>query len=79
MKEHRILTQVAGHHLDVIKLLPPLVITEAHVNRFLTAFESVVAACHTFPGSAWKVTKDLAAAASRAGKLAKEEALAFAE
>lgn len=75
MKEHRILTQVAGHGLDVVKLLPPLVIAEAHVDRFLAAFEQVMAKCHRFPGSAWTVTKDLAAAASRSGKLAREEAL----
>lgn len=79
MKEHRILTQVAGHSLDVVKLLPPLVIGRAHVARFLSAFEEVLAACHRFPGSAWKVTRDLAAAASQSGKLAKEEALLYAE
>lgn len=78
MKEHRILTQVAGHNLDVVKLLPPLVINENHVARFLNAFESVVAECHRFPGSAWKVTKDLAAAASKSGRKAEEE-LAYAE
>lgn len=79
MKEHRILTQVAGHNLDVVKLLPPLVLTEEHVARFLGAFEAVMAECHRFPGSAWKVTKDLAAAASQSGKIAKEEAERYAE
>lgn len=79
MKNHRILTQVAGHNLDVVKLLPPLVIEETHVARFLTAFEEVLAACHRFPGSAWRVTRDLAAAASQSGKLAHEEALLPAE
>jgi len=74
MKEHRILTQVAGHGLDVIKLLPPLCINEAHVERFLAAFDKVVADCHRFPGSAWKVTKDLAAASARAGRETKAEA-----
>jgi ornithine--oxo-acid transaminase len=73
MKEHRILTQVAGHHVDIIKILPPLVIDESHVERFLSAFEKVVADCHKFPGSAWKVTKDLAAAAAKSGRLKKEE------
>ena len=68
MKDHRILTQVAGHGLDVIKLLPPLCINESHVERFLNAFEKVVADCHSFPGSAWKVTKDLAASSMRAGR-----------
>jgi len=68
MKRHRILTQVAGHNMDVIKLLPPLIIDEANVVRFLEAFEDVVADCHKFPGSAWKVTKDLAAASAKAGR-----------
>ncbi len=79
MKQHRILTQVAGHNMDIIKLLPPLIIDEAQVDRFLNAFEEVVAACHTFPGSAWTVTKDLAAAAARSGRMAKGEAAAYAK
>ena len=33
-----ILTQVSGDHLEVIKLIPPLIIGEAEVDRFLTAF-----------------------------------------
>lgn len=72
MKDHRILTQVAGHNLDVIKLLPPLIINESHVERFLTAFEKVVAECHRFPGGAWKTTRNLAISALRSGKLQKE-------
>jgi acetylornithine/succinyldiaminopimelate/putrescine aminotransferase len=78
MKDHRILTQVAGHHVDIVKILPPLIIDEHHVARFLEAFETVVAGCHKFPGSAWKVTKDLAAAAAKSGRLQKKE-LAYQE
>jgi len=77
MKQHRILTQVAGHHMDIVKLLPPLVIGEEHANRFLTAFEQVMIECHRFPGSAWKVTRELAAAAARSGRMAKEEAKVY--
>jgi len=73
MKQHRILTQVAGHKVDIVKLLPPLVINETHVNRFLNAFEDVVTECHRFPGSAWKVGKDLAAAAAKSKRTAKNE------
>jgi acetylornithine/succinyldiaminopimelate/putrescine aminotransferase len=40
---HRILTQVAGDHMAVIKLLPPLVIGDEEVATFLTAFEDVMA------------------------------------
>ncbi len=37
--EHRILTQVAGHHMNVIKALPPLIIPEAEIRRFASALE----------------------------------------
>jgi acetylornithine/succinyldiaminopimelate/putrescine aminotransferase len=40
---HRILTQVAGDHMAVIKLLPPLMIGDEEVATFLTAFEDVMA------------------------------------
>jgi ornithine--oxo-acid transaminase len=40
--DHRILTQVAGHHMNVIKALPPLVITEEEIRRFASALEQVL-------------------------------------
>jgi ornithine--oxo-acid transaminase len=55
MDKHHIITQVAGHGVDVVKLLPPLVICEADVKWFLTAFEEVMAQMHRFPGPAWDV------------------------
>lgn len=55
MDKHHIITQVAGHAVDVIKLLPPLVINESDVNWFLTAFEDVMAQMQKFPGPAWDV------------------------
>ncbi|HEX3803526.1 MAG TPA: aspartate aminotransferase family protein [Solirubrobacteraceae bacterium] len=42
-REHRILTQVAGHHMNVIKALPPLTISEAELHRFASALETVLA------------------------------------
>jgi acetylornithine/succinyldiaminopimelate/putrescine aminotransferase len=42
-REHRILTQVAGHHMNVIKALPPLNIPEEELRRFAAALESVLA------------------------------------
>lgn len=59
LDKHHIITQVAGHHIDVIKLLPPLVIGEEDVTWFLTAFEDVVAQMHKFPGPAWDVLTDI--------------------
>jgi ornithine--oxo-acid transaminase len=42
-RDHRILTQVAGHHMNVIKALPPLVIEEAELDRFAAALREIVA------------------------------------
>ena len=41
--DHRILCQVAGHRMNVIKALPALVIEEQEVRRFAAALEEVVA------------------------------------
>jgi ornithine--oxo-acid transaminase len=41
-RDHRILTQVAGHHMNVIKVLPPLVISEAELRRFASALADVL-------------------------------------
>ena len=40
--EHKILTQVAGHHMNVIKALPPLIISEAEIRRFAAALADVL-------------------------------------
>ncbi|HWD76627.1 MAG TPA: aminotransferase class III-fold pyridoxal phosphate-dependent enzyme [Solirubrobacteraceae bacterium] len=42
-RDHRILTQVAGHHMNVIKALPPLVVSEDELRRFVAALEEVLA------------------------------------
>jgi ornithine--oxo-acid transaminase len=55
LDKHHIITQVAGHHIDVIKLIPPLVISEEDVRWFLEAFEDVMVQMHRFPGPAWDV------------------------
>jgi acetylornithine/succinyldiaminopimelate/putrescine aminotransferase len=40
--EHRILTQVAGHHMNVVKALPPLVTSEDDLRRFAAALREVL-------------------------------------
>ncbi len=52
-KKHRILTQIAGHAMDVVKILPPLTIGEAEIARFVGAFDSVLDECRRFPGPMW--------------------------
>lgn len=73
MEKHRILTQVAGHNMDVIKLLPSLVIGQAEVEKFCQAFEQVVADCHRFPGAAWEVGMSLAKKALKKGKSSRQD------
>lgn len=55
LDEHHIITQVAGHHLDVIKLLPPLNLSLPDADAFLQAFDSVMHGLEHFPGPAWDV------------------------
>ena len=40
LAQHRILTQVAGHGMDVLKILPPLMIGEREVDMFVNALDS---------------------------------------
>jgi ornithine--oxo-acid transaminase len=39
---HHILTQVSGDHIEVIKLIPPLIIGEREVDRFVDGFVDVM-------------------------------------
>ena len=55
MNKHHIITQVAGHHIDVVKLLPSMVMSDEDVRWFLRAFDDVMAKMHRFPGPAWDV------------------------
>jgi ornithine--oxo-acid transaminase len=47
--EHRILTQVAGHDSNVIKILPPLVLSEHDVDWFVGALQSTLARAQKLP------------------------------
>jgi ornithine--oxo-acid transaminase len=41
--KHRILSQVAGHDMAVLKGLPPLVVSEDDLQEFATALDKVIA------------------------------------
>jgi ornithine--oxo-acid transaminase len=49
--EHRILCQVAGHGMNVVKALPALVVSEEEIRRFAAALEEVVAAAERMPSA----------------------------
>jgi len=47
--EHKILTQVAGHDSNVIKILPPLVLSEDDVDWFVGALDATLARAQKLP------------------------------
>ncbi|MFI8859737.1 aspartate aminotransferase family protein [Streptomyces prasinus] len=58
LRKHRILTQVSGDHLEVIKLIPPLIIGEREVDRFVDAFTAVMDDAHD-GGLVWEFGRTL--------------------
>ncbi len=48
--DRRILSQVAGHKVNIVKGLPPLTITEEDVDWFATALEEVVGEAQKMAG-----------------------------
>jgi ornithine--oxo-acid transaminase len=59
LRKHRILTQVSGDELEVIKLIPPLTIGEREVERFVEAFTAVMDDAHGSGGLMWDFGKTL--------------------
>ncbi len=49
--EHHILCQVAGHHMNVIKALPALTISEQDVRHFAAALEQTIAQAERYPAA----------------------------
>ncbi|HXH97759.1 MAG TPA: aspartate aminotransferase family protein [Gaiellaceae bacterium] len=49
--DHRILTQVAGHKMAVVKVLPPLVVTDEDVEEFVGALRTAVTRAQKMPSS----------------------------
>ncbi|MEU5425741.1 aspartate aminotransferase family protein [Streptomyces olivoreticuli] len=59
LQKHRILTQVSGDHLEVIKLIPPLIIGEREVDRFVSAFTAVMDEAHGGGALMWDFGRTL--------------------
>jgi ornithine--oxo-acid transaminase len=57
---HRILSQVAGHEMHIVKFLPSLTIGDDDVRWVTEAVEDVVADAHRVPGAVWSFGKTLA-------------------
>ena len=65
--DHRVLSQVAGHNVNIVKGLPPLTITEDDVEWFATALEQTVAEASKLGRSLTKFALN----AARAGRSSK--------
>jgi ornithine--oxo-acid transaminase len=59
---HHILSQVAGHDMAVIRILPPLVLTDADVEEFAEALRATIKGAQR-PGSLTKFALTAAGAA----------------
>jgi len=68
--EHRILCQVAGHRMNVVKALPALVVSEEEIRRFAAALDEVVAAAERVPSAmarfGWRMARQARAGRGRA-------------
>ncbi len=49
-REHGILSQICGNNFMVLKIAPPLVVTEAQIDRYVSAIEQVVDLMHSSKG-----------------------------
>jgi len=59
-KKHRMLCQTAGYNSYVIKLTPPIDLSDTDINNIANAFEAVVADAHRVPGAVWELGATLA-------------------
>lgn len=60
LKNHNMLTQVAGHGSHTVKLLPPLILSSTDLQEVVAAFDSVIKDAHRFPGAVWSLARNLA-------------------
>lgn len=65
-RKHRILSQVAGRNMNIVKFIPPLILTESDVQWIVSAVSDVVANAHRGPAAVWDFGKVLATRAIRA-------------
>ncbi len=63
-RDHRILSQVAGHGLNVIKAIPPLVVSEDDLDWFVSALEETIGKAEHMP----RALVRFALGAARAGR-----------
>jgi acetylornithine/succinyldiaminopimelate/putrescine aminotransferase/nucleoside-diphosphate-sugar epimerase len=60
-RDHGVITMAAGKN-DVIKLLPPLTLSDSEAQSFLGALDAVLAECHGAQSNNWSLVRDIATA-----------------
>jgi acetylornithine/succinyldiaminopimelate/putrescine aminotransferase len=65
LDKHHILTQVSGSHGDIIRILPPFIITDEDIQYFVKSLDDVLTECHKLPGPMWDMGANLVKAALR--------------
>ncbi len=55
LTKYRILTQVAANNADIVKILPPLIVGEKEIDRFVDALDAVIQDLGKFPGPVWEM------------------------
>ncbi len=63
-RDHGVITMAAGKN-DVIKLLPPLTLSEDEAGTFLGALDQVLTECESGTGKNWSVVREIAVATLR--------------
>jgi ornithine--oxo-acid transaminase len=63
--QHHVLSQVAGHDMAVIRILPPLVLTDADVEEFAEALHATIKDAQRMPKSLTKFALSAASAGIR--------------
>ena len=66
LQKHKILAQVAGYHIEVIKFLPTITVTKEDMDWFLKSIDEVLGDTLRFPGAAWETVAGLAKRAVKA-------------
>jgi ornithine--oxo-acid transaminase len=59
MRDHRMLTQVGGPGVNILKLLPPLIIGDEEVENIVSAFEAVMSETKKIRGRVWATSAEL--------------------
>ena len=65
-RDHRMLIQVAGHNMNVVRAMPPLVLSEEDVDWFADALDAVVERAQRMPSAMTRFALE----AARAGRAA---------